>query len=568
MIPRLVVLWCPNWPVACVLGDGDAAGVGDQPVAVLQANRVIACSLAANAHGVTVGMRRRQAQSRCPSLRIETSDPDQQARQFELVVTAISAMVPRIEVVEPGMLVFAARGPSRYFGGDASMAGLMVRTANSTLGAGRQAALGGFGLGLANGRFAATVAARCSAQRGQSIIVDPGVPATANFLAPLSIRHLGALTGARSRSSTQQRNSELIDVLHQLGIARMGQLAALDAADVLARFGSDGAFAHRVCTGGDDRPPDTTQASPGVHVQRVFDDPVHHLDTVVFVGRHLAEALGTSLAQQGQVCTRLVVIAETDHGERIERVWYRPEGLSVAAITERIRWQLDAWVQQAGITAGITLLQLQPEQVRSDDGVQLGLWGGRTQADEWAQRAVARLVAVAGEQQVLVPVGHGGRQPDDTYRWTPAVTADLADGRQRLQGRPGPWPGQLPSPSPATIFARSTTSSATSSARSATSSARSTNGSDQSAPIDVVDKLGQSVRINGRGMISASPQTLTINGAPLAITAWAGPWPLEERWWDVGRSRRSARFQVLTADGVLRLVAVEHQRWQLDAVYT
>ena len=28
--------------------------------------------------------------------------------------------------------------------------------------------------------------------------------------------------------------------------------------------------------------------------------------------------------------------------------------------------------------------------LRSDDGVQLGLWGGRTQADEWAVRAVAR----------------------------------------------------------------------------------------------------------------------------------------------------------------------------------
>ena len=36
------------------------------------------------------------------------------------------------------------------------------------------------------------------------------------------------------------------------------------------------------------------------------------------------------------------------------------------------------------------LLRLEPEEVRSDEGVQLGLWGGRTQADEWAARAVAR----------------------------------------------------------------------------------------------------------------------------------------------------------------------------------
>ena len=28
------------------------------------------------------------------------------------------------------------------------------------------------------------------------------------------------------------------------------------------------------------------------------------------------------------------------------------------------------------------------------------------------------------------------------------------------------------------------------------------------------------------------------DGAPEPIDAWAGPWPLEERWWDPGRHRR------------------------------
>ena len=47
--------------------------------------------------------------------------------------------------------------------------------------------------------------------------------------------------------------------------------------------------------------------------------------------------------------------------------------------------------------------------------------------DEEAVRAVARLVASAGEQQVLVPAARGGRQPHDTHAWVPAATADLAD---------------------------------------------------------------------------------------------------------------------------------------------
>ena len=51
------------------------------------------------------------------------------------------------------------------------------------------------------------------------------------------------------------------------------------------------------------------------------------------------------------------------------------------------------------------------------------------------------------------------------------------------------------------------------------------------------------------------------------LTGWAGPWPVEERWWDGARSRRSARFQLLTEAGRLVLAAVERQRWSIVAEY-
>ena len=51
------------------------------------------------------------------------------------------------------------------------------------------------------------------------------------------------------------------------------------------------------------------------------------------------------------------------------------------------------------------------------------------------------------------------------------------------------------------------------------------------------------------------------------MSAWAGPWPLEERWWDPGRHRRLARFQVVTADGTAHLVVAEHRRWWVAANY-
>ena len=226
-------------------------------------------------------------------------------------------------------------------------------------------------------------------------------------------------------------------------------------------------------------------------------------------------------------------------------MWHRPDGLGVAAMVERVRWQLDAWVHQATVTAGVVLLRLEPDEVRADQGVQLGLWGGRTQADEWAARAVARLATIAGEQQVLVPEAAGGRQPGDDYRWVPAVLADLTDpAAAEARVRPGaaPWPGSLPSPAPVVVHP-------------------------VPIPVEVVDEEGRLVRVSGRGLLSAVPVTLRQGGRAEALAGWAGPWPVEERWWDGSRATRSARFQLLTDGGRLVLAAVERQQWQLVAEY-
>jgi protein ImuB len=263
---------------------------------------------------------------------------------------------------------------------------------------------------------------------------------------------------------------------------------------------------------------------------------------LVFIARQLADELATALGADGKVCTRLVITAETDHGERNERLWYSPTGLSAAAMVERARWQLDAWVAGAAITAGVTMVRFEPVEVRGDHGVQLGLWGGRTQADEWAARAVARLATLAGAEHVLVPAAKGGRLPVDAYAWVPAVTADLAEPSQRLTPMQGPWPGRLPSPSPAMVYA-------------------------DPPMLDVLDGDGRSVRVTGRGAVSAAPVTVRRGATSERVLAWAGPWPLEERWWDTAKSRRSARFQLQTTEGALLLACLEQQQWRLLGDY-
>src|SRR5215211_5704735 len=170
---RMVTVWCPDWPVV-------AAGVpAATPAVVLHANRVVARSPAAAAEGVVIGQRRRQAQQLCPDVALLDHDPDRDARAFEPVVRAIGRFAPRLEVVEPGWLCLAARGPSRYFGGDDALARQLVDAVHGEAGA----LPTGVGVGIADGRFAAAVAARRAGR--VAMVVEPG--GTPAFLAALPV---------------------------------------------------------------------------------------------------------------------------------------------------------------------------------------------------------------------------------------------------------------------------------------------------------------------------------------------------------------------------------------------
>ena len=168
-------------------------------------------------------------------------------------------------------------------------------------------------------------------------MVAPG--GSASYLAPLTVgwlREVGEAT------------PELVELFIRLGLRTLGDLAALPAGDVYARFGNAGLHVHRLAGGGDDRPPGTTDPPAEWRTERAFDEPVEHLETVVFVAKQLADELVATLADEGRVCTRVIVTAETEHGERSERAWYRAVGLSSAAIVERVRWQLEGWIAQPG----------------------------------------------------------------------------------------------------------------------------------------------------------------------------------------------------------------------------
>jgi protein ImuB len=76
------------------------------------------------------------------------------------------------------------------------------------------------------------------------------------------------------------------------------------------------------------------------------------------------------------------------------------------------------------------------------------------------------------------------------------------------------------------------------------------------------------VTVTGRALMSAPPAWLSAHGEPwLAITSWAGPWPLTERWWCPAISRRQARFQLVAEDGSAWLAVVQDGQWLIEASY-
>lgn len=168
---------------------------------------------------------------------------------------------------------------------------------------------------------------------------------------------------------------------------------------------------------------------------------------------------------------------------------------------------------------------------------QPGFFGGASAADTRAALSFSRVQERLGIEAVLIGRVQGGRDPAEQAALVPWGSPEA--GVARTGG--APWPGRLPPPSPTQVL-------------------------QVPRRAEVVDDAGGAVGVSGRGLLSGEPARLSVEGGPWqSITAWAGPWPVTERWWTV--RRRRARIQAVTADGVARLLSTERAQWWVEALY-
>jgi protein ImuB len=514
---RVLVVWCPDWSVAAALADGELGTAHpDSPVAVMTRSAVVACNDAARSYGVRRGMRRRDAQSRCPELVLLPDNPDRDARAFEPVLAAVEALRPGVAALRPGLL--AIRAPGRFYGGEEHAAAVIAERLVET-------GVWDVRIGIADDLFTAEQAARHAEVQSWRVIAEGG---SAAFLCDLPIRVL------------DDHDSDLVGLLQRLGIGTLGALAQLPARDVLTRFGSYGAKVHRLARGVDPIEPATRTPPPDLVAAIGFEPPLASVETVCFSVRRTADELVASLGDRGLVATGVRVEAEADDPQRSllsARTWVHSRWFTAADLVDRVHWQLQAKPDGTVIGAPIGLVRFVPETVEPAAAHAENLWGGGT--DERVDRGVAKVQAMLGYDAVLSPVRQGGRTPADRQALVPW-------GERPVGLRPldQPWPGQIPSPAPTRVFAEPWATA-------------------------VVDEAGRPVAVTERGVVTAEPSrfhTGVAHGWQKVLT-WAGPWPVDEQWWADEPRGRSARFQMVAVDGRAYLMRCDGGQWWTEAVY-
>ncbi len=513
-LQRVLVMWYPDWPVVAAAQTCDIA---DELIAVFDKGAVLACSPAARRHGVARGMRTRDAQSRCPSLRAVPYNPADDARAFEPVLRAVEELSPGVEAIRPGMCATGSRGPSHYFGSESALIDALGDYLDSL---GYPDAR----FGVADGSFAATQAAKVDT------VVPPGESAI--FLSRLPVDTLS--------------RPELADVLRRMGLRTLGDFASLPTTQISARFGADGVAAQRLAAGIERRRLAIRTPPPELSLYVELDPPLERVDTIAFVTRAKADRFIAALARYDLVATSVRVVLRDEDGQTSDRLWRHPRWFNSNDVVDRVRWQVQAATPAdtgsgVGIRAGgaltspITTIIITPQHVDRIGVYADGLWGDNN-PDERIHRAFTRVQSMLDHTAVVTAVRSGGRAPVEhtiLVPWGEALTP-------RRDPTP-PWPGRLPEPAPAQVLA---------------------------TPIAVqVRGTTSPVIVSDRGTLNEQPAAIAYrDGSADPIDAWAGPWLSDERWWNTDTARQLARLQVTTEEHAYLLVFTKGH-WWIEASY-
>jgi protein ImuB len=351
--------------------------------------RIGEVSPAAEAFGVHAGMRLGEALARCPSLALIPPDPMGVADAWEKVVARLESVGAAVESDAPGLAFFDAAALGRLHGGRGTSdpaAALRARAANApppwlagVVTAVRAALRLPARIGAGPSRFCALAGAmRARSRRAEVVDGAAGMAAE-------------PITLLRRRPEVEA----LVEPLWRLGIATLGQLAALPRAAVADRFGRAGEHAHDLALGRDD---ELRPRVPGEVLEEVLELP--EAGSGVQVERALVLLVDQLLARRerrGRTLRAVVLGARlVEGGTWRERVVFREP------LADAVRMRLALGQKLVLLPAPAESLRLAVERFGPSGGGATALFeDGSAQRTTRMREAIRQARAVAGPEAAL-----------------------------------------------------------------------------------------------------------------------------------------------------------------------
>jgi protein ImuB len=337
---RILCIWLPDWPVLRQTLDRaeqfDAQGLQpyrNQPIVLHEtwrgSRRVAACSAKARTLGIRIGMPLSEATALLGDphskshRRVWPHDPQSDREALERLAAwchRYSPLVGLEDAAEPDCLLLDVTGVARFFDGEETLAHRILS----------QFARRDFlvRIGLADTIGAAWAAAHfgesgeCKTESGKGSeqdrlecrwlrrrVVDPPAPAPAPADVPASVVIVpsGKTTEALATMPLDALRlpDEVLDLLRQLGLQRVGELESLPRADFNARFGLELLHRWDQATSRLDEPIVALPLPQEFEAEQFFEHPIGERVTLEVVLKRLVDRVAQMAAMAGRGALRV-----------------------------------------------------------------------------------------------------------------------------------------------------------------------------------------------------------------------------------------------------------------------
>jgi protein ImuB len=507
MAPRLACLVVPLFPLAARLRSEPA--LKDEAVVLCEGNgtaaHVVAATRKARKAGIRPGFTLPQARALVPDLLARARDTESERAAQEALLDVAGTVSPRVEDAGDGVVYLDVDGLERLFPDERDLGLALIAAAKRESLPAR--------CGLASSKLAARVAATLPSS---PVTVLAGGEAA--FLAPLPLAKLDP-------------EAEIVETLARWGLASVGDLAKLPAADVASRLGARGHALHETARGRDPRPLVPRRPPPGFTEGMELDWPLVTLEPFLALAEGALTRLARRLEAEAVGCARLDVSLTLEPEGCDTRSFELPAPTrDVKTLLTLVRLGLEGRPPGAAVT-GFSLTA-QPDTPRKG---QLTLFGPAEISPDRLATALAKLFALLGPGRVGAPRAVDGYRPE-RFALVPFA----------------------PPPPPAT--------------RKTPRTGRgllSVRVLRPPVPLEMLLEGGRPTSL--RALASTPPAdgggrpALDVAGA---VRVASGPWRLEEGWWQEAPAFRAYWDVELSGGGLYRIFHDEAGgEWFADGVY-